>query len=88
MVTAIVPSARHLPGIAASDAIAAHVTMMTIVLRLAALARLFEPNNRVPAYALIASTTGVMAALVLVGGQVGPKRGHAPLNVDPVQAVG
>ena len=71
MVTAIVASARHLPGIAAGDAIGANVTMMTIVLGLAALARPFALNNRVRAYALIASAAGVMAALVLLGGHVG-----------------
>jgi cation:H+ antiporter len=39
MVTAIFAPARHLPSIAAADAIGANVTMLTVVLGLAALAR-------------------------------------------------
>ena len=71
MVTAIFASARHLPGIAAGDAIGANVTMLTIVLGLAAIARPFKLDDRIRAYALAASAAGVLAALVLVGGQVG-----------------
>lgn len=71
MVTAIFASARHLPGIAAGDAIGANVTMLTIVLGLAAVARPFKLDDRIRAYALAASAAGVLAALVLVGGKVG-----------------
>lgn len=71
MVTAIFASARHLPGIAAGDAIGANVTMLTIVLGLAAIARPFKLDDRIRAYALAASAAGVLAALVLAGGAVG-----------------
>jgi cation:H+ antiporter len=71
MVTAIFASARHLPGIAAGDAIGANVTMLTVVLGLAALARPLELGGRVRTYALAASAAGVAAALALLGGQVG-----------------
>jgi cation:H+ antiporter len=71
MVTAIFASARHLPGIAAGDAIGANVTMLTVVLGLAALARPLEVGGRVRTYALAASAAGVAAALALLGGYVG-----------------
>lgn len=71
MVTAIFASARHLPGIAAGDAIGANVTMLTVVLGLAALVRPLELGGRVRTYALAASAAGVAAALSLLGGQVG-----------------
>lgn len=71
MVTAIFASARHLPGVAAGDAIGANVTMLTVVLGLAAIARPFELSSRVRAYALAAAAAGVAAALALAGGQVG-----------------
>jgi cation:H+ antiporter len=70
MVTAIIASARHLPGIAAGDAIGANVTMLTVVLGLAALARPYEMRSRVRTYALAAAAAGLAAALCLIGGQV------------------
>jgi cation:H+ antiporter len=70
MVTAIFASARHLPGIAAGDAVGANVTMLTVVLGLAARARPLELGGRVRTYSL-ASAAGVTAALALLGGQVG-----------------
>jgi cation:H+ antiporter len=70
MVTAIFASARHLPGIAAGDAIGANVTMLTVVLGLAALARPFELGGRVRVYALAASAAGLAGALSLFGGEV------------------
>jgi cation:H+ antiporter len=71
LVTAIFASARHLPGIAAGDAIGANVTMLTAVLGLAAMARPLRLGGRVRSYALLASATGVAAALALVGGHLG-----------------
>ena len=71
MVTAIFASARHLPGIAAGDAVGANVTMLTVVLGLAALARPLELGGRVRTYALAASAAGLAAALALAGGRVG-----------------
>ncbi len=70
MITAIFASARHLPGIAAGDAIGANVTMLTVVMGLAAIARPFALAKRVRTYALAASTAGIAAALVLLGGDV------------------
>lgn len=70
MITAIFASARHLPGIAAGDAVGANVTMLTVVLGLAALARPFELGGRVRVYALAASAAGLAAALSLLGGEV------------------
>lgn len=87
MVTAIFASARHLPGIAAGDAIGANVTMLTVVLGLAALARPFELGGRVRTYALAASAAGVAAALALLGGVVGRTLG-AGLVALYVVAVG
>ena len=87
MVTAIFASARHFPGIAAGDAIGANVTMLTVVLGLAALARPIELGGRVRTYALAASAAGVAAALSLLGGRVGRIWG-AVLVVAYVAAVG
>jgi cation:H+ antiporter len=71
MVTAVFASARHLPGVAAGDAIGANVTMLTVVLGLAAVARPFKLGNRVRSYAFAAAAAGVVAAIVLTGGHVG-----------------
>jgi cation:H+ antiporter len=70
LVTAVFASARHLPGIAAGDAVGANVTMLTMVLGLAALARPLRLDGRVRSYAMAASGAGVLAALVLLGGEV------------------
>ena len=71
MITALISSARHLPGIAAGDAIGANVTMLTFVLGLAALARPIQLSRRVRAYALAGSGAGLLAAIALAGGSVG-----------------
>lgn len=71
MVTAIFASSRHLSGVAAGDAIGANVTMLTVVLGLAALVRPLQLGGRVRTYALAASAAGVAAALSFLGGQVG-----------------
>lgn len=70
MITAVFASARHLPGIAAGDAIGANVTMLTMVMGLAAIARPLAMSNRLRTYALAASAAGIAAALVLRGGEV------------------
>lgn len=70
MITAIFASARHLPGVAAGDAIGANVTMLTVVVGLAAIARPFEMRARVRTYALAASAAGVVAAIIVLGGDV------------------
>jgi cation:H+ antiporter len=71
LVTAVFASARHLSGLAAGDAIGANVTMLTLVLGLAALARPFELNGRVRSYALAASIVGITSAVALLGNGVG-----------------
>jgi cation:H+ antiporter len=70
LVTAVIASGRHLPGIAAGDAIGANATLLTAVLGLAALARPLQLRSRVRTYALAASAAGVAAALALIGGRV------------------
>jgi cation:H+ antiporter len=71
MVTAIFASGRHHPGIAAGDAIGANVTMLTLVLGWAALARPRWLSARVRMYALAASAAGIAAAVALLGGHIG-----------------
>jgi cation:H+ antiporter len=70
LLTGVLASARHLPGVAGGDAIGANVTMLTAVLGLTALVRPLELGGRVRAYALTASATGVIAALALASGRV------------------
>jgi cation:H+ antiporter len=77
MITAIFASGRHLPGIAAGDAIGANVTMLTLVLGLAALVRPLRLGGRVRTYALAASAAGIAAALCVSGGHVGRLEGVA-----------
>jgi len=77
LVTAIFASAQHHPGIAVGDAIGANITMLTLVLGLAALARPLRFAGRVRLYALAASAAGVAAALALAGGGVGRVGGGA-----------
>src|SRR5712692_1542025 len=52
MITAVIASGRHRPGLAAGDAIGANLTMLTLVLGLAALARPLPFGGRVRGYAL------------------------------------
>ena len=62
LVTAVFASAQHHPGIAAGDAIGANITMLTIVLGLAALIRPFRTSARVVSYSVIAAGAGIAAA--------------------------
>jgi cation:H+ antiporter len=87
MITAIFASARRLPGVAAGDAVGANVTMLTMILGLAALARPLELSGRVRTYALAASAAGVAAAVSLLGGLVSRAEGAA-LLVGYLLAVG
>lgn len=75
MVTAVFASAGHHPGIAAGDAIGANVTMLTLVLGLAALARPLRFTGRVRGYALAASAAGAAAAIAVLGGSIGRAAG-------------
>ena len=74
-ITAVVASARHHPELAAGDAIGANVTMLTLVLGLAALARPLPFSGRVRGYALWSALAGGLAALAIAGGTVGRWQG-------------
>src|SRR5712691_5099071 len=62
MITAVVASGRHRPGLAAGDAIGASLTMLTLVLGVAALARPLPFGGRVRGYALWSAAAGGLAA--------------------------
>lgn len=70
LVTGIVASARHLPGIAAGDAIGSNVTMLTVVLGLILVARPGTLRRPAAPYALGAAAAGTAAAGALLGGGV------------------
>src|SRR6266566_2162323 len=70
MITAVIASGRYRPGLAAGDAIGANLTMLTLVLGLAALARPLPFSGRVRAYALWSALAGGLAALAIAGGTV------------------
>jgi cation:H+ antiporter len=71
MITAIIASARHRPGLAVGDAIGANLTMLTLVLGLAALARPLPFGGRVRSYAIWSAAAGGLAAFAIAGGHVG-----------------
>ena len=75
LVTAIFASLRHHPGIAVGDAIGANVTMLTLVLGLAAVFRPLPFGRSIRVYALAAGSAGIAAALVLIDGRVGRVEG-------------
>ena len=75
LITAVVASARHRPGLAAGDAIGANLTMLTLVLGLAALARPLPFGGRVRGYALWSALAGGLAAVTIAGGRVGRGEG-------------
>lgn len=75
MITAVIASGRHRPGLAAGDAIGANLTMLTLVLGLAALARPLPFGGRVRGYALWSAFAGGLAALAVAGNRVGRWQG-------------
>jgi cation:H+ antiporter len=75
LITAVVASARHHPELATGDAIGANITMLTLVLGLAALARPLPFGGRVRGYALWSALVGGLAALAIAGGRVGRWQG-------------
>src|SRR6266849_10202879 len=75
MITAVIASGRHRPGLAAGDAIGASLTMLTLVLGLAALARPLPFSGRVRGYALWSALAGGLAALAVAGGSIGRWQG-------------
>jgi cation:H+ antiporter len=68
MITAVIASGRHRPGLAAGDAIGDNLTMLTLVLGLAAVARPLPFGGRVRGYALWSALAGGLAALTVAGG--------------------
>ena len=75
MITAVIASGRHRPGLAAGDAIGANLTMLTLVLGLAALARPLPFGGRVRGYAIWSALAGGLAALAAAGGIIGRWQG-------------
>jgi cation:H+ antiporter len=75
LIPAVVASARHRPGLAAGDAIGANLTMLTLVLGLAALARPLPFGGRVRGYALWSALAGGLAAVTIADGRVGRGEG-------------
>lgn len=70
MITAAIASGRHHPGLAAGDAIGANLTMLTLVLGIAALARPLPFGGRVRGYAVWSALAGGLAAVTVAGGTV------------------
>jgi Sodium/calcium exchanger protein len=70
MITAAIASARHHPGLAAGDAIGANLTMLTLVLGLAAMARPLPLTGRVRGYAAWSALAGGLAVLVIARGSI------------------
>jgi cation:H+ antiporter len=75
MITAVIASGRHRPGLAAGDAVGANLTMLTLVLGLAALARPLPFGGRVRGYALWSAVAGGLAALAAALGTIGRWQG-------------
>jgi cation:H+ antiporter len=75
MITAAIASGRHHPGLAAGDAVGANLTMLTLVLGLAALARPLPFGGRVRTYAAWSALAGGLAALLVAGGHIGRAQG-------------
>ena len=75
MITAAIASGRHRPGLAAGDAIGANLTMLTLVLGLAVLARPLPFGGRVRGYAIWSALAGALAALAVAAGSIGRWQG-------------
>jgi cation:H+ antiporter len=75
MITAAIASGRHRPGLAAGDAIGANLTMLTLVIGLAALARPLPFGGRVRGYALWSALAGGLAAVLTATGDIGRWQG-------------
>ena len=71
LITAVIAAVRGHPGLAAGDAVGANITMLTLTLGIAAVARPVPFGPRVRSYALLASLTGVFALIALTGGGIG-----------------
>src|SRR5487761_1689827 len=78
MITAVIASGRHRPGLAVGDAIGANLTMLTLVLGLAAVARPLPFGGRVRGYAIWSALAGGLAALLVAGGNIVRWQGRLP----------
>jgi len=81
MITAAIASGRHHPGFAAGDAIGANLTMLTLVVGLAALARPLPFTGRVRRYAVWSALAGGLAVLSIAGGGIARWQGGLLLAV-------
>jgi cation:H+ antiporter len=70
MITAVIASVRHRPDLAAGDAIGANLTMLTLVLGVAAFARPLPFGGRVRVYSVWSALAGGLAALAVAGGDI------------------
>jgi cation:H+ antiporter len=68
LITAVIAALRGQGGIAAGDAIGANITMLTLVVGLAAILRPLPTGGRVRQYLVGASGLGLVAALLMPGG--------------------
>lgn len=70
MITAVIASAQHRPGLAAGDAIGANLTMLTLVLGLAALARPLPFGGQARVYAIWSAVAGSLAVAFVATGSI------------------
>jgi cation:H+ antiporter len=68
LVTAVIASSQHKPGIAAGDAVGANLTMLTLVLGALAVLQPLPLTSRIRPYLLAACATTLLAASVMTGG--------------------
>lgn len=68
LLTAVLASAQHRPGLAVGDAVGANITMLTGALGLAAVVRPLPIGPRTRLYALGSALAGSLAVLALLGG--------------------
>src|SRR5260370_2622833 len=80
MITAVIASGRHRPGLAAGDAIGANLTMLTLVLGLAALARPPPFGGRGRGDGVWSALGGGPAPPALARGLVGRREGGGLLS--------
>jgi len=75
LITALFATLRDRPGIAVGDAIGANMTMLTLVVGLAAIVRPVPFGRRIRGYALVSAGAGTAAAVTLLGDRVSRAEG-------------